>query len=752
MGRKKIDLSIVIVRYNVTESLYACIQSVIDTKPKISYEIVIVDNNPKKRIGKQLLKRFPQVVYVKNPKNSGFGSGMNLGVAHAHGTYVFIFNPDMLVFPGCLDNLVGFAKKRKDLAAVGPGFLDGNGNTIRKVGSKILKPIHGIVVLSFINKLLRRNAMYTDFYALKTPSHRVRRVEVLPGGCFVMKKELYEDLGGFDEKFFMYFEEFDLFKRLHEKYPKLSCFVIPNAVVQHEGGGDSQNIRGTPVFSNSRFYYFKKHYGLAWALLVQLCTEFRKEHALLILIVFLAAFLRFYRLEYHFPFFGEVGHNLLAIKDAFEKKYIPLIGPPTSHSWLAFGPLFYWIYGPVLALSRFNPVSYGYFGALISTLIVIVNFFVVSRLFSVRIALISSLLITVSPLFLFFSWGARFFSYIPLLSLIFLYCVLTMTQQSKRFFPIGILFGVMFSFHYTPLLLIPFFVCIVAIKKIIPTVRDVAYFCIGVLIPMIPLVIYDGITNSGMVRNSLLWIPYRVLGFFGIYNKNTVNSKIVEENFNSIVTFLKLSFVSENESNFIFILYCALVVYMIWYCIQAVRTKKIDTPFFALVILCVVSFIALFIHGSPPIHYFVPILFLPILCMSVLISTVWDIKQYGKVAAIGALILIVIVNLHFYFSKDWIYRIASLNIVPYTQQQQIAAFIVKDAAGQPYILRRVGLDDQFEGNYAQNYQYLLWLYGNEPILKATRIYTIYENRPVPWGKHQLVVKKIGGVIIVKEKK
>ena len=156
-------------------------------------------------------------------------------------------------------------------------------------------------------------------------------------------------------------------------------------------------------------------------------------HVFVFLIMLLiATFLRFYNLEERFLFSGEIGHNLLEIKNAFEGHSIPLIGPPTSHPWLSFGPFFYWIYGPILYLFNFNPLSYAYFGAFISVCTVALNFFVIRSIFNYRVAVISSVLMSVSPLFLSFSLGARFFAVIPLLSLIFLYMTVNIVRKKSK--------------------------------------------------------------------------------------------------------------------------------------------------------------------------------------------------------------------------------------------------------------------------------------------------------------------------------
>ena len=130
---------------------------------------------------------------------------------------------------------------------------------------------------------------------------------------------------------------------------------------------------------------------------------------LLSLILLLGFFLRFYRIEEIMLFHGELGDNYLQIKNFIFQKKIPLIGPPTSHTWLFFGPLFYWIFGPILLLSGFDPRSGAYFSEIIGIFTVLLNFFMVSKLFNNKTALISSLLVAVSPIFIVMSRSSRLF-------------------------------------------------------------------------------------------------------------------------------------------------------------------------------------------------------------------------------------------------------------------------------------------------------------------------------------------------------
>ena len=470
-------------------------------------------------------------------------------------------------------------------------------------------------------------------------------------------------------------------------------------------------------------------------------------HVFVFLIMLLiATFLRFYNLEERFLFSGEIGHNLLEIKNAFEGHSIPLIGPPTSHPWLSFGPFFYWIYGPILYLFNFNPLSYAYFGAFISVCTVALNFFVIRSIFNYRVAVISSVLMSVSPLFLSFSLGARFFAVIPLLSLIFLYMTVNIVRKkSKSVFLYGFLFGAMFSFHYTPIMLLPFMLSVVLFARLKIERVGLLSFIGGFLLAVLPIIVYDFLNNTQMVKNIILWIPYRVAGFLGFYPKNTLSEFVVSENASSIWSFFSESILPRQLSFISAIIYLSVTVYIFYIVKNAFKRKKFLNGEFILFVLMFWGLVSVFIHGSPPIHYFVPILFAPIIFISLFLDNIFKTRN-GKIVVVLLVFFIVFANLKYFFSSEWFYRQGVPQNVMYKEQKNIAKYIILQAGGTPFSLARIGVNDQFEGDYAQNYVYLLWLYGNEPKHNAKMKFTIYEDASkfsMTKSKNKVVVGEVG---------
>jgi len=743
-------VSIIIVNYQAHKELFECLTSIYEIKSHTPFEVIVVDNDEKKSIVSYLKEKFSRVIYIPN-KNKGFGQGSNLGAKKARGDYIFFLNPDTKLYEDSLDVLISFLKKNGTVGIVAPLLVDKDGKPFPLQGSADLTPFHAIFALSFINKFFPQNKISKKYFLSTWDKTTNQKVSVVPGTAFVISKKLFFDVGGFDEIFFLYFEESDLCKKVKEK--KFELYILPRAKVYHGWGKStqksSQNI--SRIFSESKFYYFKKHYGLCWAYLVKLMTECKKEYFFLILILFIGTFLRFYNIQQNFIFDGEVGDNHLDIKNAFQSHIIPLKGPPTSHPWLYFGPLFYWIYEPILILFKFNPVAYGYFGAVIAVAILITNYIAIKRLFSQTAALLSTYLIAISPMYLFTARWSRFFAIVPLLIYPFFILLIKVVKgDKKKLFFLWLLLGIMLQFHYSPLFLIPVIATLFVFKKMKLSIKDLVISIFGFLIPFIPLLIFDSQENFIMTINLLLWIPYRILGFFGLYHKNTISTVILHENSSSILNFFSYSFTPTPYDSFTlvgFLLFCVIVIFLTW----KLLSKKVSLPYLLIFIWGFWGFLALFIHGGAPLHYYVPLFVFPILTLSLLLTDIIK-NNLGKVITILLLIFLTVTNLSYFFSNQWFYRY-TYDSLSYAVRVQTAKAIVSDAHGSKFIIKRIGYYDDYTKNFAQNYVYLLWLYGNEPVEKAHMKYTIIEDSqkwPKKLRKNQRLFRITEHVAVLRE--
>ncbi len=464
-----------------------------------------------------------------------------------------------------------------------------------------------------------------------------------------------------------------------------------------------------------------------------------RENWEFVLILLLATFLRIYRIEENLIFHAEIGSDYLVIKDSVFNGNIPFLGPPTSHSWLSFGPLFYWIFAPVLYLWKFNPVGGAYFIAISQILGIALNYLIVSRILNKGIATLSSLLIAISPQWLFLARESRFFSLVT----VFLYPTLYYFLLKRNLFWTGFWFGVMLNFHYSPIILIlPGILILIRDKKSYGK-KNIVEGIFGFLIPNLPFILYNLKTDFSMLAKFIFWIPYRIAGFLGIAQGNNFTIGVFKNNLFSLAELVTKTFIQTN-SLWIILAFLVIFLYMIF---MSFRQKG---PIFNIALLFIGGYLGIFIHGSPPWHYFLALYPLLIIIFS---HWLWRAYLIRKDIICVVIIVIFLINFRYFFSNRWFFisqeEINDIERVPYKIQLQVANEIKKDARSQTFVLRRVGSFDYYQKDFAQNYIYLLWWMGNEPQLHAKTKYTIFEESPnIPANKKGLL--KVGNIVILKE--
>jgi len=686
-----VKISFVIVTYKADKELKECIKSI---KTKLPHEIIVIDNG------------LPHA-------DVGFGTAVNKGVKKAKGEYLFILNPDVKFFANTIDNLYDYLVMHPDVGIVGPNLKDSNGKTYEFVGTGKLTPLTAIFGLSFINKIFPWNPISKYYWKKSSGKYKqslvpgTKEVDVAPGAAFLISKKLFNDIGGFDENFFLYFEESDLCKRVREKGYKI---VLINSIyaIHIWGTGTAQTKHIDKYFGESRKYYFEKHYGKVASLVVEFFTNFGKYDAIFVGIIFIAIFLRFFRINENLVFHGELGQNYLAIKDAYFFHQIPLLGPPTSHPWLSFGPLFYYIFGPFLILNRWNPNTGPYFFGVVGILGIIANYLLIKKYFSEKIALISSYIMAISTTWIDLSRQARFFSMVTYLFYPFLFLLLKTLRDKKYLFWLGLIFGVMLNFHLAPIFLISPVLILFwqGRNKIKFTINDLAKGFVGFIIPNIPFLIYNLKTGLVMLTRFAVWLPYR---------------SVIYHNFN-------FGFTLSEIINFF-------GGWLIFPVIFAIYLERRNNVVQILISFLFFGILALVLHKDPPEHYFYVMYAIPIILFSIFLSKI------SNFLIISILIMATVMSFTYLFSDKWFYinqdKIVQDVNVPYKLQVETTKKIISSASGQPFNLYRVGFGDQFENNYEQNYSYLLWYFGNQPRSYPTGLsYTIIEYPDMKFIKTQ----------------
>lgn len=722
-------LSIILVHYRAKKVLYDCIRSILKSTPKITYEIIVVDNDDVKTIGPSIRKTFPKVKYVIASGNLGYGEGNNLGVETALGEYVYILNPDTVVRSGSIDKLVNFLKIDKKVGIVSPTLYDEKDNVYPLQGTSELTPMRGIFALSFLNKLFPNNAISQKYWLRNIDRTKPFEVDVVPGSALLLKKALFNKIGGFDKNFFLYFEETDFCKRA--KKLGLKLFILPDAKITHYWAVSTPpSKRISKIFARSRFYYFKKNFGILNALLVEFFARVNKWNLALFTVLILGTFLRSYKIQDNLIFNGEIGYDYTTIRNFVESSTIPLIGPRTSHEWFFIGPIFYWIFAILLPLFNYSVLTGAYFFAVVGILSIYTTYYYITKLFGKKTGLISSFLLSFSPLWVTLARDARYNALTAILFVPFYYyLVKSIGNKGKSLFTVGLLMGIMFSFFPSPILLLPGALVVLFVYRKLILRKYLVHGLLGIIIPNVTYIYYNITHNFEILTNLVSWIPYRILGFVGLYPKNTVTGSVLRDNLTGLYTFFQASYFSSSNVFGIILFLIGLIYLFINF--KKSRGIKILTILFA------VSYIGLFLHGSPPQHYYLVIFPVPLIVLSLILNDLSKKYLWLTILIFGILLSY---NFKYYFSDKWFYinshKVSTdMYYVPYSLQLRVAQFITNDSNGKEFALSRVGPNDEFRADFSLNYQYLLKIKGAKLNNEAKLRYTIYEDtKQIPEGQ------------------
>lgn len=263
-----IDVSIVIVSWNVAELLAKCLDSILAAPMDMQrLEIIVVDSASSDNTVAMLRENYPQVKLIAQSENVGFTRGNNIGFAAAQGRSIFMLNPDTELLGDALPQLLNYLDSHADVGIVGPHTLNSDASyqsSRRQFPSKSLAFFES----TFLEWLAPKK-MLDNFYLSHFPEEAVLEVGWMQGSALLVRREIYETLGGLDEAFVMYFEELDWCKRTADAGWKL--VYLGTAQIIHHGGKSTEQIGAKKhiYFQESKIRYYRKHHGAFFATILR---------------------------------------------------------------------------------------------------------------------------------------------------------------------------------------------------------------------------------------------------------------------------------------------------------------------------------------------------------------------------------------------------------------------------------------------------------------------------------------------------
>lgn len=241
------DISIVIVNYNTHEHLRKCLDSIYENEENINIEIIVVDNNSPQKDILSFPDIYKSVKYLFLESNKGFGYGCNRGVEMATGKYILLLNPDIEVTKNSIAELFNYAEVNPNIAAY-TGLLMYENNELAYCFNDFpglkweMMEAFGVGAEDTVNKMLQRDEIVQN-----VPFD----IDWAHGACLMIRKNVYEEVNGFDENIFLYYEDMDIQKKIKDCKYRNVC--IPKSRFYHY---ERSSVRDN---KSQRVYYFYMH-------------------------------------------------------------------------------------------------------------------------------------------------------------------------------------------------------------------------------------------------------------------------------------------------------------------------------------------------------------------------------------------------------------------------------------------------------------------------------------------------------------
>jgi GT2 family glycosyltransferase len=248
------DVSIIIVNWNVQDYLDACLRTIHEHTRGVTYEVIVVDNASADHSVDMVREKYPWVKLIASTENLGFTRGNNRGLAEATGRHILYLNPDIELIEDAISPLVVYLDRHPEVGAVGCHLLFGDRTHQNSIA-----------------RFLRLSGMWRE-YVLREKHQRVVQahpqvptvVEAVLGACLLVRGEAVREIGGFDERYFMYQEETDLCLALRKR--GLQTVYFPEVAMVHhlsKTSTKSEETRQRTLHENrrSQYLFLRKNYG-----------------------------------------------------------------------------------------------------------------------------------------------------------------------------------------------------------------------------------------------------------------------------------------------------------------------------------------------------------------------------------------------------------------------------------------------------------------------------------------------------------
>jgi len=255
-----LDLSICIPTLQAQTLLRDCLQSIEANTHTTQHEIIVVDNNSQDGTVEMLRSEFPSVCLIVNETNLGFAQPVNQAIRQSQGRYILLLNNDTLVLEHALDQLVAFADAHPAIGICGPKVLNRDGSLQKQCRRSFATPWDLFCYFSGLSTIFPKSSLFARYLMTYKGENEIHSVDAISGSCMLIRREVLDQIGLFDERFFAYQEDADFCFRA--KRAGWQIYYYPPAQIIHyasHGGSRVNPYRSIFEWHRSYFLYYRKN-------------------------------------------------------------------------------------------------------------------------------------------------------------------------------------------------------------------------------------------------------------------------------------------------------------------------------------------------------------------------------------------------------------------------------------------------------------------------------------------------------------
>jgi N-acetylglucosaminyl-diphospho-decaprenol L-rhamnosyltransferase len=263
---ERADLAVVVVNYNTGDYLGRCLRSAFEAAGDARLEVVVVDNESRDGSVERALEGNPRARLIQNGSNRGFAAAANQGIRATTAPFVLLLNPDAEIVAGTLGGFLKIARERPRAGVIGPVIKDPDGSVYPS--ARRIPSVGTALGHAFLSPFIPGNRFSRTYTMAEWDRRTERRVQWVSGSCCLLRREALEEVGLFDEGYWLYVEDVDLCTRLHGAGWEVR--FCPELEVVHVGGiSTAGSKRLTLEHSKSIYRYFVKHRSAGWRALLR---------------------------------------------------------------------------------------------------------------------------------------------------------------------------------------------------------------------------------------------------------------------------------------------------------------------------------------------------------------------------------------------------------------------------------------------------------------------------------------------------